>query len=295
MTTNTTPEWHVLLAQMVEVCGLNTEVCTSAKEIADTLSASHSAVGRLRTFAERVGGLKTRYVPNGGKQGGRDAFYTFTHDADWMLAEGKRLWGITELNWATLDTQMPKYAAGFQPFKKENGGTPTRKANPEVITEKSEETQLTQQLRPARKNDVEALIEASRQYAGREAFITEELKRFAEMGITIDASAIKVEKDPVMEQVAVVVEFIDKLKRTIDRQADTIKTLQDQHGSTDKVKSLEEQLRLALQANSELRRQSSDVQAAHREQMQRKDQRIQKLEGELKGLATVRLQSIGAS
>lgn len=280
-------ESATILRRMVrEAGGVGNEIQTSAEDIAKKIGYPTSHVQTLRTFTARIGALKVRYVAagQGNRIQGRHAFWTFVHDAEWVIAKAKGL-GIVPFDRKHIVQLMPTDPSRKKP------GPPKAKAVPIIEAPPEEVTKLRQELRKVRKSEEEALIEAARQYVGREAFITEELERFEAMGITIDASAIHFEKDEKLETAAILVAYIDRLKGAIERQNALLEATHDSRGLELKLK--EKQAALD-DANLRLERAGKAITEAtstHRLRMQEKDRRIKELEDIIRREATKRLQT----
>ena len=208
-----------VLADMVAMCGLGEETRTNTKDLAASIDASESVVSRLRTFAERVGGLQIRFEGNyvDGKLRGRSSHWRFIHDADWMVKRASDIWGFEGLDNHELDHKMPKNG---EPNVRSSGGPRVTKSVGKATTPaREEETQIQAEMKKVRAQiaEPEALIEAINQYRNREAFIEAEIARFHDMGIEIDRSAIKYEPNDAYEQMIPLVEFIEKLQGAIER------------------------------------------------------------------------------
>lgn len=280
--------YPTLLAKIIDYCGgVGHEMETSTDRCASALGVSEKAVADLRKVAARVGGLEARYVGGPKGKGGRNSYWTFTHDAKWIEDEFMKQFGL-QLRSYDIDKRMrPVRQPSVTEFAPDAEGvlTPLKQIP---------ETQIAQQLRPLRKSEPEALIEAARQYMGREAFIKEELERFAKMGITIDESAIKVEKDPVLEAISGLVGFIDNQKAAIDRQAEALDKLQKTGAITRKTEQLQKDLSVERENTAIMRRNILALQQEHRVAIQKRDRRIQELENELRTLATHNLRQVAA-
>lgn len=276
---------EALLQQMIDhIGGLHKEVRASVKSVAAEIGVNSSSVQRVRTFAERVGGLDVRYTsatPGAKSPKGRHAWWTFVHDVPWMVAEAKRKWGLTALTFGELRDKMPG---------KRSSRTTEEVEKPVTTPEPKPETQIAAELQKVRKSEPEALLEAARQYAGREEFIEEELRRFHEMGIEIDRSAIKFETDERLETAVILLPFVDKLIAAIDRQSVRLGELRDTARDNAKVEELQaevEELKKERRERSEATKVLAD---RHRLEMQSRDRRIRTLEAALQNEATKRLQ-----
>ena len=315
-------DYLAVLERMIEHCGgVNEEQRTSSAICSEALGVSQSVVADLRKVAERTGGMTSRYEGGPKGEGGRRAYWKFVHDHLWIQAQAKKQFGI-KLTAYDIEHKMPRDyrynqaqrtkpipADAPPPIKGSPDPRPTRHFEPDaegVMTpanqipvketgETAEPTDMEAKMRAAgftRKDEPKALIEAARQYMGREDFIAEELKRFAAMGITIDESAIKVEKDPVLEAVAALVPAWDRLTSTVDRQAESLRTVQPTGALQDKVNQYKADLEEARDQTRKVQHAYDEWKSYNKRKMQEKDRRIQELEKELQHAATQHIQNI---
>jgi hypothetical protein len=298
MTTNTyrkgSSDYAKVLNDMVAMCGLGEETKTNAADLAASIDANESVVSRLRTFAERVGGLQVRYEGNmvDGRLRGRSSYWRFVMSAPRMIKRAEELWGFDGIDNHQLDHKMPPLERGSNP----NGGRPMHKkttmgTNHEQGTPpQQEETQIAQEAKKIRTKiaEPEALIEAINQYRHRESFIEQELARFHEMGIEIDRSAIKFEANDAYDQMVPLVEFIEKLQGAIERMS----VMKNSTASLADIERLKRELTESREETRRVRTAHTDYMAQERVRMQAKERRIKELETELTNMATQKLQSI---
>lgn len=264
--------------------GLNVEYETSSGALAKELGVSPSAVGRIRTFAERIGGMSVRFKANmvDGEIRGRKAIWMFIHTPEWMLQRARDEWGFTAFDNANLETRMP--GRGQKSRQKDAPKAPPAEPAPETQAAQGAAAIRTRITEP------EALIAAIKQYMGREAFIEEKIAEFAEMGIEIDVDAIKFEPSERYEFAIPLVEHIEKQERTLDRlrarQADTAQAERDKG-------TIQEFQRELGEAREDLRKARSAMEALQQEyrvKSQAQDRRIRELEAALQREATKNLQ-----
>ena len=244
-----TYEYSGVITKMIDICGgLNNEVQMSIKKMVTLLppeDRSYGMVSNLRKASGMTGALKTRTEGSPkNKHGGRIAYWTWVHDEAWIKQEMMEQYNAP-MTCNGIENIMPKVR------QHQNGHSTVPVTAPNFVPDAEGVLTPVDQIPPtdmevkmraaglSRKAEGEALIEAARQYEGREAFIKEELKRFAEMGITIDESAIKVEKDPVLEAVSSLVPMFDRMDRLIDRQAESLSSVQQTGAIEDKLKLLD--------------------------------------------------------
>ena len=308
-------QYEGVITQMIEYCGgVGVEKQTSTRDICDALGLAYGVASDLRKVAERTGGMTTRY--SGGPKGalGRRAHWTFLHDEKWIADQALAQWDV-RLTAYDIEKKMPKDYRFNQSTRKAphkpsdppgiNGVDPRPtiddttefKNTGQKYVIKDETTDMEVKMRLAgasRKDEGEALIEAARQYAGREEFIKEELKRFAEMGITIDETAIKVEKDDRLEGVAVLLPYIDRLKRSIERQSKALDEVQETGKNAKRVEQLEQDLADRNDDIRKVRHAHEELKNQKRLKLQEKDREIQHLRAELEAQVTENLRLVAA-
>lgn len=314
-------QYEGVITKMIEYCGgVGVEKQTSTREVCDALGLAYGVASDLRKVAERTGGMTTRY--SGGPKGklGRRAHWTFLHDEKWIADQALAQWDV-RLTAYDIEKKVPKdyrfnQAARKQPHTADdppgiNGVDPRPVEEKPYVPEdvrrgeqrlraaeaaKAEPTDMEVKMRLAgasKKDEGEALIEAARQYAGREEFIKEELKRFAEMGITIDESAIKVEKDERLEGVAVLLPYIDRLKRSIERQSQALDEVQETGQNARRVETLQRELEERNDDLRKVRHAHEELKNQKRIKLQEKDREIQHLRAELEAQVTENLRLVG--
>jgi hypothetical protein len=208
-------------------------------------------------------------------------------------AKFKDKWGFTAFDHANIAEKMPKRRLGGEwitPPVKET----TQLAETELPA--PEETQVTQQMAEIRSNvtEPEALVEAIRQYMGREEFIEVELARFHEMGIEIDRDAIKFERNPEMEFAVPLIELIDKLERTNTRLRDRQGGTQGVNHYIQKLRQTEDDLLLVKHERDEMKRAFEAFRDETRRKAQARDRRIKELEGLVSDEALKRLNGVAS-
>lgn len=293
-------DYNEVLREMVTAFGINQEARASVESVAEAIGRTPSAVARLRTFAERVGGLKVRYSAVVGEDGnsflGRSAYWTFIHDPEWMAKEAKRLWDMPYISHGNLDKYMPAGENTKNGKHFDNSSIDRERRPSEPEQQQDEPSGIAQKLRPFRKNEIEALIEAARQYAGRESFIEEELKRFHEMGIEIDRSAIHFERNEVLETAAILAEHIARLNAATERQAAIIANLQSTSpATTDYIKGLKAEVERLRREAASRESATSELIDKFRTKNQRLELRVKQLEEELQRVATAKLQQLAGA
>lgn len=280
--------------------GVNVERRGNVETIAEELKVSPSVVGKIRTFAERIGGMTIRYeaaevIPGKGVRG-KYSFWCFIHTPEWMMREAKDRWNFTAFDHANIAEKMPKRRLGGDWIVPKASGRPM----PVTETPQLAETELEQpqvaEIAEIRRQvaEPEALVEAIRQYMGREEFIAAELVKFHEMGIEIDRDAIKFETNPEMEFAVPLIELIDKLERQNyrlrDRQGDTTNI----NHYIQKARQLEDDLLTLRHERDEMKRAFEAFKDETRRKAQIRDRRIKELEALVSDEALKRLNGIAS-
>lgn len=277
-----------ILEVMVKTLGLQKEEQMSAELLSELTGESETIITKLRTFAGRIGGLKFRYEarivgPSSKGVSGRKSFWKFVMTAAEMDRKAKREWGFTAIDHYNLANRMgPDPRKAQKDRKATNGAEPMHATVSDTgakqpVPTSTEETQIQRELRKVRKNDAEALVEAVRQYNNRESFIKEELKRFADMGIEIDPSAIKFDTNESYEVAGPLVELIDRLMATVDRQSGNLATRQSNVVDPAWRKGLEDE-------NARLKADLSQVGAAHKKIINNWSHKVGRLNSRIKTL-----------
>ncbi len=128
----------------------------------------------------------------------------------------------------------------------------------------------------------EALLAAVRQYAARDQFIEQEVKRFAEMGIELKPETLKVRKDPRMEAVLPLLPYVDSLERKVQNFAKRIDDLQKQtsgagearHRITQQAEHINRLVKEKGALDEQLRKERTE----HIGRLQEKDREIRRLQ-----------------
>lgn len=106
-------------------------------------------------------------------------------------------------------------------------------------------------LREARKDDGAALIEATRQYAGRREVLRTKLAELAEVGIVIPEDAASFPVDDRLEALSLIMPFIEKQERWIDNLQRTVESQRSRiRDLNEKVGPLEREVERLRRANT---------------------------------------------
>jgi hypothetical protein len=319
----------VLDLMIIAMGGIGVERHMNAKTMAEETDIQLWVISDWRKIASRVGALETRFDNIKGQAGGRIAYWTIVHDEAWAAAKAKELWNM-DMNAYDIEHKLPRdYRYNQSTRKKAHRRNEAPPLDPNVDprpAKRTRATQVTQTFQPvpaptgmvfgddgetitagdteftvkmrdagfsAKKPDVEALIEAARQYSKRDEFIQEEIHRFKRMGITLDISAITIEKDPVLEAVSNVITHVDHLNAAIARQSELIAELQDStrgRVNTQNYNDMKDE-----NYNLKRRIEAKDTEFGKmRERKQADEREIKTLKGEVSNLATKNLQAVAA-
>ena len=103
-------------------------------------------------------------------------------------------------------------------------------------------------LRPLRFNEAQALVEATRQYLDRIAFVDAQVIAARERGIKVDRSAFKVARDTRMDHIALVLPFIEGLEKQVANLGARLAKSGDVGELRDKLQQTEIELRRCREA-----------------------------------------------
>jgi FtsZ-binding cell division protein ZapB len=277
---------------MVNFCGgVNSERETSVKKFHERHPhyVNH-AIADVRKVAERAGGMRVRYEARyvNNQMSGKRAFWTFTHSADWIMAKAKEEWGIDPFNSAEVGKKLPvspSYLNRKAQAQALSSSKPTEDVSGEEITPEGPlkgsegDGDWRTSLRQLRKDEVEALLEAARQYGKREEFIAEEIKKFADMGIRIDPRGIQFERREDLEVILAIDEYYARVKRANERLTDQLEHTPSTTKSIQTIAALRAEIE---ELKDERRRREAATEklvSNYRIRLQDADRRIKLLQG----------------
>lgn len=91
-------------------------------------------------------------------------------------------------------------------------------------------------LRPLRKNESKALVEAARQYKNKAVFLAQKIEELRAEGFTVDASMFSFKQDEYLETVAQILPYVDSLEAENGRVANYIDQLREKSAAFDTLK-----------------------------------------------------------
>lgn len=229
-----TPIKGVTYAKVGEMCGLSGHISLAAKR----------ALQRLEI-------LNAKDFFPGGPSTGKSADYTLLVPPDEAVRRinsvadsNGRLFAytttITHPHKATLEKEAVK---DEHPYGEKPGGfvpipiVPPREERVVVATRETEEVRAIagpehesafEALRPMRKNEGAALIEAASQYKQRAVLVATKLKELEDIGVHIDPDLVVIERDTMLENVALVLPYVVELEHRCANYERVVKSLQDQ-------------------------------------------------------------------
>ena len=238
LTDDTYPD---LARKIAELLGTG-ETMTSREEIADAVGYSVAQVGFTASTLEHFGGLQRSakvigYRPNPKFSQGVGSPQVPIKASSWAIIRPieDTLRDIRKANWHWTSavsvrnraTRINAEIVAAKPTVGPRGYEKVWPAKGTYIVERPEDdTKETTVhisgdeaespfavLKPLRKDEAAALIAAARQYGQRNAFIEEEISRFAAVGLTLDREAVGMSKDERLEHIGLVMDYIDRLER----------------------------------------------------------------------------------
>lgn len=194
--------------KLIAEVGLNKEVATSATELAELIDMPPSVVSRVLNIMQRVGTARKRDEYSG--TGGRKVFYTLVGD----YAETIRLMKAEGIPWSAFVEEQSRHVKGAP--KPQNGSVKS-----------------LADLAPLRKSEPRAEIEVARKYRDQQAFIEQQRKMFADMGLELPAIPETITGDRKVELEAIVrilpyVDSIENANRNLETQNKTIRQPQSE-------------------------------------------------------------------
>ena len=208
-----------------------------SERMAELADVSPALMNRIKSDLTKAGVINVRYTGEKSGKGGRYADWLLTVPRDAAKQKATDYWnGKAE----------PKPRAEIAPAVQPEPATPTApsfSADPRdvgyvtVAKSEREETRAIagpdngsafEPLRPMRKSENTALAEAVRQYNSRTSLVETKLRELEALGIHIAASAVKLDKDPVMEAQSALLPYINELEHRCSIYEKTVASLQEQ-------------------------------------------------------------------
>jgi hypothetical protein len=260
-------KWEQVIRDLVTVIGIDKPTATRREHLAEAVGVKVHALDSLLRQLREIGALETIAVsggyesrgPSGRKFPIRNQQYTIKKSAEDILFLGKKR-GIKWGQHVSLDKQ-PELKIERVPAERMDEPTappmPTPTPKPTPVPP-SPEPEIPDSpfavLRPLKRDEQRALVEAAIQYKENRAFIDEEVQRFAERGLHLDPAVIGFPVDDRLEHIALVGDYVSRLMRENER-------LQDYANQKGRDESEVKELRLTIARQEQ---QIADIARARR-------------------------------
>lgn len=204
-----------------DLMGEGVRTYAGAKMVSEAIGESNLTVDRCQALFKSLGILKGESEYEYQRQ---KVYWTLLVNREAGLAAINAHFDAGRgMNWPESQKTHHAKAAVEAPKAKVNGKVAIEKRDDEPVAAIAGPDAPTpfEVLRTIRRDDIEALIEAARQYAGRNEAINTKFDELAKLGISIDREkamkAIHVERDPMLESVARVLPYIERLEKRLER------------------------------------------------------------------------------
>jgi len=255
-------KWEQVIRDLVVVLGIDKPQATRREHLAEAVGVKVHALDSLLRQLKEMGALETVAVTGGLREDGtpiRNQQYTIKKSAEDILFIGKKR-GIKWGQHVSLDKQ-PELKIELVPAERMDEPTappmPTPTPKPTPVPP-SPEPEIPDSpfavLRPLKRDEQRALVEAAIQYKENRAFIDEEVQRFAERGLHLDPAVIGFPVDDRLEHIALVGDYVSRLMRENER-------LQDYANQKGRDESEVKELRLTIARQEQ---QIADIARARR-------------------------------
>lgn len=240
--------WEQLLRDLTTLLGVDTWTKSQRPSVAAALGVSETTVDRLNRDLKALGYFESRgasggvRIKNGRKSPIRAQEWKIGADPDTILATAKERGFVFG---GKNDNHTPKQRVSPRPEGDEPKYEPVRRVDPiaaqaakdiehyhvqgwdldpktmeapraNTRPEPAPESPFAV-LKPLRKDEAAALVEAARQYQSKMEFINEEVERFAAHGISLDPSVIGFPRDQQLETIGQVLSYVTTLEKQAER------------------------------------------------------------------------------
>lgn len=273
-------KWEQVIRDLVVVLGIDKPQATRREHLAEAVGVKVHALDSLLRQLREMGALETVAVTGGLREDGtpiRNQQYTIKKSAEDILFIGKKRgikWGqhVALNKQPELITQVP--AERLDQPTAPPMPTPTPKPAPPPAPDPAIQAYRTigapgdrideaespfAVLRPMKRNEQRALIEAAIQYKRNRTFIDEKVAEFAEHGLTLDPAVVGFPVDDRLEVLSVVGDEFERLIRENER-------LQDYANQRGRDESEVKELRLTIARQEEQLTQIARQRAAEHQE-----------------------------
>lgn len=238
---------HVATIEGVyEIFGVEKEARGGYHQVADVLGIPDASVGHTTSWMKKAGFLTIRDAGMPDGSFGKSSWWTLHGSKEECVAALKASWGTPGVKKTEAETQFRSSVAYQEPGRRgaENLRLPEKQ---EVVLATNDEEEVRAiagpepespfaVLRALRKDESGALVEAARQYANRAKLVDQKLGELEAAGIHVDRSAVKMDKDEVLESVALVLPYINSLENTLHNFSEQNDALRKKMADYDQIK-----------------------------------------------------------
>jgi hypothetical protein len=279
--------WENHVRALVDLLGVNKPQNTRREEVAEALGLKLWQIDVITGPMREMGALAVEATAGKRRDDGmptRKSTWTITADADTILAEAKKngfVWGrskgrqpnkLGDSRDYTTDGRAPAKLTPTlpRPFHDHSSSaseaarwTPAdlRWTPADLGTSSTRSTDTDEPespfavLKPLKRDEQAALIEAARQYRGRKEFIDEEIERFAKHGLKLDPAAVGIPRDERLDHILLVLDYVTRLERENERLQNYAQEGMRNSGTEKELRQVIERQEKALE---ELVRQRAD-------------------------------------
>lgn len=275
--------WDQLLADFINVLPLGVEQKTNAAEIAKMIGTQSNASTQISVILRALGALELRY------EAGRSYYKRTADEPEIRQHLADKGWTIgSSASYAQARALIPNIGiTGTPGGRKPRGQRATADTQPmthveyaEAIHEQPIKRDLSDMpaespfaaLRPLKRDEAAALVEAARQYSKRSSFLDEEITRFADMGITLTREMIELPRDERLEHVGLVLDYIDRLAAENERlhkvTESTRGPIAEMQALRDQVRKQHEQIERMVREKAQAAELMANERAEYRQRLQ---------------------------
>jgi len=254
---------HVATVEGVyDIFGVGKEARGGYHQVAELLGIPDASVGHTTAWMKRAGFLTIRNAGMPDGSFGKSSYWTLHKSKEECVAALKSSWGKPGIKRSDLPMSIP--GEDVRHADEQTEADEVHRAHAEVMgaanrplpvalaTNDREEVRAIAGpepespfavLRSLRKDESGALVEAARQYANRAKLVDQKLGELEAAGIHIDRSAVKMDKDEVLESVALTLPYITSLESTLHNLSEQNEGLRKKMTDYDVIKRSYETLK----------------------------------------------------
>jgi phosphopantetheinyl transferase (holo-ACP synthase) len=212
-------KWEQVIRDLAHLLGYKQPQTTRREHIAAAVGIKVHALDVLVRQLRDIGALEVVAVSGGMRESGvpiRNQQYTLNKTAEDILVLGKKRgikWGQRVSGKIEKTAEIVRVPASRldDPILAEVGllvRAPVAPPTPPTPFAA---------LRPLKRDEAKALVEAARQYEQRMAFVLEEVEKFRQHGLTLDPAVVGLPRDERLESVIPVLDYVSRIERENER------------------------------------------------------------------------------